>query len=61
MAKGTISHIEFPADDIERAKKFYAAVAGWEFNEMDGMAGLLAVQDARRGRWRHRGARRDGR
>ena len=37
MPKGSISHIEFPADDIERAKRFYAAVAGWEFGEMDGM------------------------
>ena len=39
MAKGTITHIEFPADDIDRAKRFYAAVAGWEFNEMPGMDG----------------------
>jgi predicted enzyme related to lactoylglutathione lyase len=41
MAKGTISHIEFPADDIERAKRFYGAVAGWEFSEMDGMPGYF--------------------
>jgi predicted enzyme related to lactoylglutathione lyase len=34
MAKGEITHIEFPADDPERAKRFYAAVAGWEFGEM---------------------------
>ncbi|NJD27253.1 MAG: VOC family protein [Chloroflexi bacterium] len=34
MAKGTITHIEFPAKDVERAKRFYAAVAGWEFGEM---------------------------
>ncbi|HLX33982.1 MAG TPA: VOC family protein [Candidatus Limnocylindrales bacterium] len=34
MAKGTITHVEFPADDPERAKRFYAAVAGWEFSEM---------------------------
>jgi predicted enzyme related to lactoylglutathione lyase len=39
MATGTISHIEFPADDIERAKRFYGAVAGWEFGEMPGMEG----------------------
>jgi predicted enzyme related to lactoylglutathione lyase len=25
MAKGEITHIEFPADDVERAKRFYAA------------------------------------
>jgi predicted enzyme related to lactoylglutathione lyase len=36
MAKGTITHIEFPADDVERAKRFYTAVAGWEFGEMEG-------------------------
>ena len=37
MAKGEITHIEFPADDPERAKRFYAAVAGWEIGEpMDG-------------------------
>jgi predicted enzyme related to lactoylglutathione lyase len=39
VANGSITHIEFPADDIERAKRFYAAVAGWEFSEMEGMAG----------------------
>lgn len=36
MAKGEITHIEFPADDLERAKRFYSAVAGWEFGEMEG-------------------------
>jgi predicted enzyme related to lactoylglutathione lyase len=36
MAKGEITHVEFPADDVERAKRFYAAVAGWEFGEMEG-------------------------
>lgn len=36
MAKGEISHVEIPADDPERAKRFYGAVAGWEFGEMDG-------------------------
>jgi predicted enzyme related to lactoylglutathione lyase len=37
MARGTISHIEFPADDTERARRFYGAVAGWEFKEMEGL------------------------
>jgi uncharacterized protein len=36
MARGSISHIEFPADDVERAKKFYAAIAGWEFSDYGG-------------------------
>jgi len=35
MAHGEINHIEFPADDPERAKRFYGAVAGWEFGKMD--------------------------
>ena len=37
MAHGEINHIEFPADDVERAKAFYVAVAGWEFSAMDGL------------------------
>ena len=36
MAHGQITHIEFPADDLERARRFYGAVAGWEFSEMEG-------------------------
>lgn len=39
MAKGEITHVEFPADDPERAKRFYAAVAGWEFGEIPEMPG----------------------
>jgi predicted enzyme related to lactoylglutathione lyase len=37
MAHGEINHIEFPADDPQRAMAFYTAVAGWEFSAMDGM------------------------
>jgi hypothetical protein len=37
MTRGTISHIEFPADDVERAKRFYGAIAGWEFGPMEGL------------------------
>ena len=36
MPGGRITHVEFPADDMERAKRFYAAVAGWEFQPMEG-------------------------
>ena len=39
MAKGEISHIEFPADDPERAKRFYEAVAGWQFGEQAAFPG----------------------
>ena len=44
MAKGTITHIEFPADDVDRARDFYAAVAGWELTEMEGMPGYLVFR-----------------
>ncbi|MEO8469853.1 MAG: VOC family protein [Chloroflexota bacterium] len=37
MAHGEMNHIEFPADDPERAKRFYEAVAGWTFSAMEGM------------------------
>jgi uncharacterized protein len=37
MAHGEINHIEFPADDPQRAMRFYEAVAGWQFSAMDGM------------------------
>jgi uncharacterized protein len=52
MPKGEITHVEFPADDPERAKRFYGAVAGWEFSEMEGMPGyhLFRTED------RHGGA-----
>jgi predicted enzyme related to lactoylglutathione lyase len=33
MARGEITHVEIPADDVERAKRFYEAVVGWEFSE----------------------------
>ena len=36
MAKhGEFSHIEFPADDPERAKSFYVNVFGWSIQTMD--------------------------
>jgi uncharacterized protein len=37
MAHGEINHVEIPADDPARARRFYEAVAGWEFGEMEGM------------------------
>jgi predicted enzyme related to lactoylglutathione lyase len=36
MAHGEINHIEFPADDPQRAMRFYEAVAGWEFSPIEG-------------------------
>ena len=36
MAHGNINHVEFPADDPQRAMTFYSAVAGWEFSTIEG-------------------------
>lgn len=46
MAHGEISHIEFPADDTDRAKQFYGAVAGWDFGEMDGFRSYYMFRTA---------------
>jgi predicted enzyme related to lactoylglutathione lyase len=48
MAKGEISHLEVPADNVERAKRFYAAVAGWEFDEMEGSPGYWLFRNGER-------------
>ncbi|HEY3334419.1 MAG TPA: VOC family protein [Candidatus Limnocylindrales bacterium] len=45
MAKGEITHIEFPADDPERAKRFYEAVAGWKFGETEGFPGYYMFRN----------------
>ena len=34
--KHTIVHFEIPADDVERAKKFYSQLFGWEFSAVPG-------------------------
>jgi len=41
---GEFSHIEFPADDVERAKSFYSAVFGWQFRSVDEMPGYLLYE-----------------
>lgn len=30
----TIVHFEIPANDIERARRFYSTLFGWEFKEV---------------------------
>jgi hypothetical protein len=37
MAHGQINHIEIPADDPERARRWYKAVAGWETSDSSAM------------------------
>ncbi len=46
MPGGRITHIEFPADDMERAKRFYGAVAGWEPAPMEGFSDVEFFQTA---------------
>jgi predicted enzyme related to lactoylglutathione lyase len=31
----TIVHFEIPADDLERARKFYSTLFGWKIERMD--------------------------
>ncbi len=37
LKMATIVHFDIPADDIERAKRFYSALLGWKFNEFPAM------------------------
>ena len=46
MAHGEINHVEFPADDPQRAMRFYEAVAGWEFSAMEGMPDYWVYRSA---------------
>lgn len=43
MAHGQITHIEFPADDVARARRFYEGLLGWEFGEMPGFSDYFMV------------------
>ena len=36
MAHGDFTHIEIPADDVERAKHFYGELFGWIFQTVPG-------------------------
>jgi uncharacterized protein len=44
MGHGQIQHIEFPADDLERAARFYSELFGWEVSPMQGMEGYLVFR-----------------
>ena len=39
MAHGDITHIEIPADDVERATAFYSGLFGWDIEEPPGYEG----------------------
>jgi len=34
---GEVGHFEIPADDTERARKFYSKTFGWKLNQLPGM------------------------
>jgi predicted enzyme related to lactoylglutathione lyase len=34
--KGKIVHVEIPADDTQRAMKFWGELAGWQFKAYEG-------------------------
>jgi len=34
---GEVGHFEIPADNLERARKFYSATFGWKMNELPSM------------------------
>jgi predicted enzyme related to lactoylglutathione lyase len=36
MAQGSYNHVEIPADDVDRAKRFYERVFGWNFTTIPG-------------------------
>lgn len=38
-----VVHFEFPGDDMERMKKFYASTFGWKLNQMGGDFGNYVV------------------
>jgi uncharacterized protein len=41
MSHGQITHIELPADDLDRARRFYSELFGWELGEMEGFPNYL--------------------
>jgi len=41
MQHGDFTHIEIPADDTDRAKRFYAGLFGWGFEDVPGFDGYF--------------------
>ena len=41
MAHGQITHIEFPADNTERAQAFYKGLFGWDFQGYEALPGYF--------------------
>jgi predicted enzyme related to lactoylglutathione lyase len=41
MSHGQITHIEFPADNTDRARRFYSELFGWQFQEYEALPGYF--------------------
>lgn len=41
MAHGQITHIEFPADDTDRARRFYSELFGWKLEAYPNFPGYF--------------------
>lgn len=41
MAHGQITHVEFPADDTERARRFYSELFGWKLTDWQEFPGYF--------------------
>ena len=44
MAHGEYTHIEIPADDLDRARRFYNGVFGWDIGTMGGSGEYLVYR-----------------
>ncbi|CAN5540547.1 MAG: VOC family protein [Chloroflexi bacterium] len=46
MAHGDLGHLEIPADDIGRARRFYEDAFGWTFSEVEGYPNYVMFHTA---------------
>ncbi len=44
MAHGEYTHIEIPADDLDRARRFYSGAFGWNIDAMGGFNDYLVYR-----------------
>ncbi len=44
MTHGEYTHIEIPADDLERARRFYSEAFGWKVETMEGLGDYLVYR-----------------
>ena len=44
MAQGEFIHIEIPADDLERARRFYEGAFGWDVGTSEGFQDYLVYR-----------------